>query len=132
MTSMTDHGSEWGPTQSKTIEWHEPLGPARRAQELGGLAFLHQMIDGVIPPPPIAQLMNMRLVAAEEGSARFELDPDESQYNPLGAIHGGVICTLLDSVVACAVHRRFRSASATRRSRSRSTMFGRPRTSPAG
>ena len=30
--------------------------------------------------------------------------PDESAYNPIGAIHGGLLCTLLDSVTGCAVH----------------------------
>jgi uncharacterized protein (TIGR00369 family) len=30
--------------------------------------------------------------------------PDESAYNPIGVVHGGLVCTLLDSVTACAVH----------------------------
>lgn len=25
-------------------------------------------------------------------------------YNPLGMIHGGILCTLLDTVLGCAVH----------------------------
>ncbi len=30
--------------------------------------------------------------------------PDESVYNPIGVVHGGLVCTLLDSVIGCAVH----------------------------
>ena len=34
----------------------------------------------------------------------FLITPDESSYNPIGLVHGGLVCTLLDSVVGCAVH----------------------------
>lgn len=102
MTTI-DEG-DWGPTRSKTIEWHDPMRSARKAQQLDGLSFLQAIVDGVIPPPPIARLMNMRFESAETGSVVFTIDPDESMYNPIGGIHGGTMCTLLDSVVGCAVH----------------------------
>ena len=31
-------------------------------------------------------------------------NPHESQYNPIGTVHGGAISTVLDSVMGCAVH----------------------------
>ena len=34
----------------------------------------------------------------------FEGTPDESVYNPIGTVHGGYVCTLADTVAACAVH----------------------------
>ena len=34
----------------------------------------------------------------------FEGTPDESVYNPIGMVHGGYVCTLADTVAACAVH----------------------------
>jgi uncharacterized protein (TIGR00369 family) len=62
------------------------------------------MIAGSIPPPPIGQLIGMRLVEVSEGSATFVCDPNESHYNPIGTVHGGLVCTLLDSALGCAVH----------------------------
>lgn len=100
----TPEGTDWGPTRSKRIEWREPMGSAQWAQKLDGLAFLTAIVDGTIPAPPIGSLMNMRFLAAELGSTTFTLDPDESMYNPIGVIHGGAMCTLLDSVVGSAVH----------------------------
>jgi uncharacterized protein (TIGR00369 family) len=34
----------------------------------------------------------------------FGCELDESAYNPIGVIHGGLVCTLLDSVAGCALH----------------------------
>lgn len=45
----------------------------------------------------------MMLIRAETGDVTFSWTPDESAYNPIGLIHGGLVCTLLDSVIGCAV-----------------------------
>jgi uncharacterized protein (TIGR00369 family) len=34
----------------------------------------------------------------------MSLLPAEEHYNPIGSVHGGIIATLLDSVMGCAVH----------------------------
>jgi uncharacterized protein (TIGR00369 family) len=41
-----------------------------------------------------------------DGVATFRCTPDESVYNPIGMVHGGFLCTLLDSAAGCAVHSR--------------------------
>ena len=46
----------------------------------------------------------MDVVEVAEGRVEFSCEPDESVYNPIGVVHGGLVCTLLDSVVGCAVH----------------------------
>ncbi len=53
--------------------------------------------------PPIAQLIGMRAVAFDEGSAVLELDADGRHANPMGTLHGGVLCDLADLAmgVAC-------------------------------
>jgi uncharacterized protein (TIGR00369 family) len=65
---------------------------------------MQDLADGKIPPPPIAMLFGMWMARVERGLAQFECVPDESAYNPIGVIHGGLVCTLADSVAGCAVH----------------------------
>jgi uncharacterized protein (TIGR00369 family) len=45
-------------------------------------------------------------VSVDDGEAVFRCAPDESTYNPIGMVHGGLLCTLLDSAAGCAVHTR--------------------------
>ena len=75
---------------------------AEAAKTMSGLDYIKALIDGSIPEPPIVRLMNMNAVSAEVGKVTFTCDPDESMYNPIGVIHGGLVCTLLDSVLGCA------------------------------
>ena len=51
-----------------------------------------------------AALMQFDLVDAEPGKVVFTCQPDGSVYNPNGGVHGGLVCTLLDSVAGLALH----------------------------
>ncbi len=95
---------DWGPESSRTVTWHDPLRSAEAGLAMPGIDYLRAMVDGAIPPPPIAQLMQMNFVEAEPGRVVFTCTPDASAYNPIGAVHGGLVCTLLDSVAGCALH----------------------------
>jgi uncharacterized protein (TIGR00369 family) len=103
-TTMGDQALVSSPDRSLTVIWEDPLISAAALPSLSGLDFLRAMIAGSIPPPPIGQLIGMRLVEVSEGSATFVCDPNESHYNPIGTVHGGLVCTLLDSALGCAVH----------------------------
>ncbi|MCU1597057.1 MAG: thioesterase family protein [Glaciihabitans sp.] len=89
--------------RSRVVNWEDPLVGAELAKTMTGLEYIQALIDGSIPPPPIVNLMNMRAVAAEVGRVTFTCEPNESHYNPIGTVHGGLVCTLLDSVAGCAV-----------------------------
>ncbi len=71
---------------------------------MSGLDYLKAMQEGRIPPPPIAMLIDMRIVEVSEGRVVFAAQPAEFHYNPLGAVHGGLAATLLDSALGCAIH----------------------------
>ena len=69
-----------------------------------GIDYLKAMIARELPPPPMARLMQFDLVDVEPGKVVFTCEPDASMYNPNGAIHGGLVCTVLDSVAGLALH----------------------------
>ena len=95
--------SEGAGERSKTVQWDDPMIGASAMATMSGLEYMQALRDGTVPPPPILHLMNMDLVSVEEGVAVFSAQPDESHYNPIGAVHGGFACTVLDSVAGCAV-----------------------------
>jgi uncharacterized protein (TIGR00369 family) len=91
-------------TREKTITWEDPLATATAGAALPGIEFLREMAAGRIPPPPIARLMGFDLGDVSPGAVTFVGVPDESVYNPIGLVHGGYVCTMLDSALGCAVH----------------------------
>ncbi|MGQ0559361.1 MAG: PaaI family thioesterase [Sphingosinicella sp.] len=78
--------------------------PLAEVIALSGLEFLTGMIAGRYPPPPIARTMGFRLTEVEHGRAVFEAEPTDALLNPLGAVHGGLGLTLIDSAAGCALH----------------------------
>ncbi len=69
-----------------------------------GMQQLQAIVDGHLPPPPIAELVGMIDFGGEEGAISVALVPERRHYNPLGTVHGGVISTLLDTAAGCSVH----------------------------
>ncbi len=96
--------AEAPPVRHRHVTWQDPLVGAALARDLSGLEYLLAIAEGRIPPPPIAVLLGMSIVSVEPGQVTFGLDVGEHLYNPIGSVHGGVFCTLLDSAMGCAVH----------------------------
>jgi len=94
----------WGEPRSRTVTWYDPMQVAAAGLSMSGLQLLEAVRDGQLPPPPISQLFRMGVNAVESGRVEFTCELDESAYNPIGVVHGGLVCTLLDTVVGCAVH----------------------------
>jgi uncharacterized protein (TIGR00369 family) len=91
-------------TRTHTVTWHDPRGAFATMRTVAGLEYLRRVVAGELPAPPMAHLMNIRLVEIERGRAVFEGRPEEYHYNPMGIIHGGMAATLLDSAMGCSVH----------------------------
>jgi uncharacterized protein (TIGR00369 family) len=96
--------ASWGEPQSRVVSWHDPMKTQATVASMSGLAYWQAVGDGRFPPPPIAELVRMSLVDVENGRIAFSCTPDGSMYNPLGMVHGGLACTLLDTATGCALH----------------------------
>lgn len=59
-------------------------------------------ISGEIPPPPIAQLIGFKPIAFNNGEVVLELDAKEAHTNPMGTLHGGVLCDVADLAMGMA------------------------------
>jgi uncharacterized protein (TIGR00369 family) len=90
--------------RQRTVRWDDPAASQEAAGRLAGIQFLEAIRDGRLPEAPVSRLMGFALTEVEAGRAVFECEPSESLYNPVGSVHGGVISTLLDSALSCAVH----------------------------
>ncbi len=91
-------------TRTRTFSWQDPAATAAEGMKLAGLDYIRAIQSGALPPPPIARLLEMEIVEAEDGRAVFALTPAEWMYNPIGMVHGGIAATILDSCMGCAVH----------------------------
>jgi uncharacterized protein (TIGR00369 family) len=89
--------------RTRTITWEDPTEAVQTGKTISGIAFLKALQSGEFPPPPFAVLIGMWITEVSEGRVVFAAEPSESHYNPLGTVHGGVIATLLDSALGCAV-----------------------------
>lgn len=66
------------------------------------LEDLQQLVDGKRPPPPIAALIGFTLSAVSPGEAVIELKASRDHANPMGTLHGGVLCDIADAAMGMA------------------------------
>ena len=53
-------------------------------------------------PPPVAELIGIDLVEAGGGECTMRLEAGEQHSNPMGTIHGGILCDLADAAMGMA------------------------------
>src|SRR5579862_2000066 len=58
--------------------------------------------SGRLPIPPIAQLLGFTTASVQNGVAIVELDADGRHANPMGTLHGGVLCDIADAAMGIA------------------------------
>jgi uncharacterized protein (TIGR00369 family) len=57
---------------------------------------------GELPPPPVATLIGFTLAEVEPGRAVVALAADRRHANPMGTVHGGVLCDIADAAMGIA------------------------------
>jgi uncharacterized protein (TIGR00369 family) len=63
---------------------------------------LQRLVRGEVPPPPVASLIGFRLTAVEAGRAVIEIDAQARHANPMGTLHGGILCDIADAAMGMA------------------------------
>lgn len=102
----TDVTATW---EADELQVRATLGSAgvitpNKMVSINGKAFFDGMFAGHFPSPPIGETLDFIPIHIADGSAIFQGRPGQQHYNPLGSVHGGWFCTILDSAVACAIH----------------------------
>jgi uncharacterized protein (TIGR00369 family) len=78
----------------------ESLRPPKTSKQLDRLQL---WLKGGLPLPPIAELIGFRPVAFELGQSTFEMAASRRHANPMGTLHGGVVCDLADIAMGTAM-----------------------------
>ncbi|HTR79377.1 MAG TPA: PaaI family thioesterase [Gemmatimonadaceae bacterium] len=66
-------------------------------------SIVDRLLRGEVPTPAIAETLGLRLTAASDGHAVFEMDVDPARFaNPMGTVHGGILCDLADAAMGVA------------------------------
>jgi len=53
-------------------------------------------------PPPVAELIGFELVEAGNGECTMRLEAEERHANPMGTLHGGILCDIADGAMGMA------------------------------
>jgi uncharacterized protein (TIGR00369 family) len=53
-------------------------------------------------PPPVAELIGIEVLERGDGETVFKLEAEERHSNPMGTIHGGILCDLADAAMGMA------------------------------
>mgnify|MGYP001606122236 CR=1 FL=1 len=56
-------------------------------------------VAGKAPVAPIAKLLGMGITAVDPGRSVIEMDAGPAHHNPMGTVHGGVLCDLADTAM---------------------------------
>jgi len=68
------------------------------------LQYAKGVATGALPGPAIATTIGFTCTAADLGTATMEMDGDPSRHaNPMGTMHGGVLCDLADAAMGFAM-----------------------------
>ena len=73
-----------------------------RAVSTRMLDALEKAQRGGLPPAPVAALIGFKLASIEPGQAVVEFEAGERHANPMGTLHGGILCDIADAAMGMA------------------------------
>ena len=66
------------------------------------LDMVRRIQRGELPPPPVATLIGFTIGSIEPGRVVMEMDAGPPHANPMGTVHGGILCDLADAAMGMA------------------------------
>lgn len=63
---------------------------------------IQRLVSGKVPPPPIARLIGFQITSVRHGESVLELEASDKHANPMGTLHGGVLCDVADAAMGIA------------------------------
>lgn len=67
------------------------------------LEHARQIARGELPSPPVAELIGFNVVEVDVGRSVLDMNASARHANPMGTLHGGVICDLADAAMGVAL-----------------------------
>ena len=67
------------------------------------LDLLQQLLRGELAPPGVGTLIGFAPTHFELGVSVFELDTEPRHANPMGTLHGGILCDIADAAMGTAM-----------------------------
>jgi uncharacterized protein (TIGR00369 family) len=86
-----------------SFHWSDPRSAWPAFAKYGGLDVLRMMQRGELDPPPLAQAFGFRIDEVEDGRVEFSMTSQEWMCNPAVVLHGGIVATLMDTVLTLCV-----------------------------
>jgi uncharacterized protein (TIGR00369 family) len=69
----------------------------------GHIDRMRAIIRGEAEPPPVAKLIGFDFVSIDLGHSVFELNAGPQHANPMGTLHGGIVCDVADVALGTAM-----------------------------
>ncbi len=67
------------------------------------LEHLQGMIRGEVEAPAVAKLIGFEFISIDVGQSVFELTAGPQHANPMGTLHGGIVCDVADAALGTAM-----------------------------
>src|SRR6201993_5577328 len=66
------------------------------------LEAIERMARGEVPQAPVARLIGFELTSIRHGESVIELEASDMHANPMGTLHGGILCDIADAAMGIA------------------------------
>jgi uncharacterized protein (TIGR00369 family) len=66
------------------------------------LEAMERMARGEVTQPPVARLIGFQLTSVRHGESVIELEASDTHANPMGTLHGGILCDIADAAMGIA------------------------------